>query len=626
MRRDGFALVPGFIDTGVLSEVVDKYEREVLPKKHSSDVRRETHGEPGGDGLPRVVHVSNLYELPELAHLAADPRLLELASACLGGGGVRPVINAELFDKPPQGNMSTHTPPHQDNFYFKAPEAGLAVWISLDEIETDSGAVQYVQGSHLRGLRFHEWDWGPAGFAKTILDFTDEDDELVRDVGLLKPGDVVVHHALTIHFAPSNLTSKRRRGLVVNYVSERVAGALNDDLYQPVLTFECCGPGCLRTSIRKHWPERASFAACTIKCALQGWCGVEGGIGSNIRIDNSAGELLVEISDHGALRQAILALVSSGHVIRDAKAVRALPPDCESAQAPPVMKAPQRSSKALVDRYSGVWMLRQSQAPPTLGLDMWLQAPSGAYVAMRIPNSLLKVRARGADECVPPLRLAETCFSGGLLSVHGEGHDILVRDCRTRFQPFDGTADVVRVSLCKESQNTLIEAPMVDLEGDGTRTWARVERTLEPSTIAVLELFGDEQGREGYWIVMGSWFGRVVGWRSEDILSNVVCKSLPYALEMCAEEWGIDPDKAVLEYEASLGRVESAGIFRIVHDIDPAREGKLLLDTRKQQLRRSADDSSLLHETWSDRQWKILDLPHDFAAFGKLKRGFEVPP
>merc|ERR1719183_545230 len=104
-------------------------------------------------------------------------------------------------------------------------------------MDTASGTVQYVQGSHLRGSRFHDYDWGPAGFAKTIMDFTDEDDELLREVGRLSPGDVVVHHGLTIHYAPTNMTSNRRRGLVVNYVAEHMSFTLADDLYVPALTF-----------------------------------------------------------------------------------------------------------------------------------------------------------------------------------------------------------------------------------------------------------------------------------------------------------------------------------------------------------------------------------------------------
>ena len=35
-------------------------------------------------------------------------------------------------------------------------------------MDDSSGTLRYVSGSHLAGLRMHEWDWGPAGFAKNI--------------------------------------------------------------------------------------------------------------------------------------------------------------------------------------------------------------------------------------------------------------------------------------------------------------------------------------------------------------------------------------------------------------------------------------------------------------------------
>ena len=63
-------------------------------------------------------------------------------------------------------------------------------------------------------------------------DYSDADDDLERSPGHLYPGDVVVHHGLTIHHASANLTAKRRRALTINYVAEHVAHSIVDDLYQ----------------------------------------------------------------------------------------------------------------------------------------------------------------------------------------------------------------------------------------------------------------------------------------------------------------------------------------------------------------------------------------------------------
>ncbi|CAE8598565.1 unnamed protein product, partial [Polarella glacialis] len=441
LKRDGFVVVRSCVDGAALGALVEEYESRIVPQKPTCDVRREEYGQLGEDGLPRVVHIANICEMPSLAHLAADRSLLELASACLGGVGVRPILNAELFDKPPDGNTTTQTSPHQDNFYFRAQEPGVALWITLDKMDNDSGTVRYVQGSHLRGLRFHDWEGG-SGFSKFITDFTDEDDDLSREVGHLDPGDVVVHHGLTIHYAPSSLTKDhRRRGLVVNYVAEHIAYTLADDLYKPALTFNVCEAGNLVAAVPKDWPERHSLAVASVMCALQVH-GVIDQVYRAVRIDSDAGKLFVELAAPCMLRQAIIALVSSGHLVLGARAVGSMPLQLGSFEVPTAQpQAPPRTTTgnnnnsdsdnnndskhnnknnnknknknngdsynnnnndshdskkgSLPDKHLGVWMLDPDAALPggrRRDLAVRLQTLSGIYVDVRIPSSMDEMR------------------------------------------------------------------------------------------------------------------------------------------------------------------------------------------------------------------------------------------
>jgi hypothetical protein len=135
-----------------------------------------------------------------------------------------------------------------------------------------------------------------------------------------------------------------------------------------------------------------------------------------------------------------------------------------------------------------------------------------------------------------------------------------------------------------------------------------------------MELLDDKQSRIGYWLVMGSWFGRVVGRRKDDVLSNIVCKSLSHVLGTYDEALEVDPEIAVHGYEASIGRVDGPGVFRVLHDLDPCWEGSLLLDDSKRQLRRAADDACVLVESWSGMRWRLRDASQSLAAFGSLKR------
>mmetsp|Transcript_1404 Transcript_1404/g.3132 ORF Transcript_1404/g.3132 Transcript_1404/m.3132 type:complete len:653 (+) Transcript_1404:38-1996(+) len=628
LQRDGFAVARGCVDGDALRELVDEYETTILPHKYSSDVRREKNGVPGKDGLARVVHVANVHELPKLANLAADRRLLGLASACLGGVGVRPIVNTELFDKPPLGNESTKTSPHQDNYYFQASEPGVALWIALDEVSSNSGTVRYVHGSHLRGLRFHDWDWGPCGgFAKMIDDYTDEDDELERDVGHLCVGDVVVHHGLTIHHASANWTESRRRGLVVNYVADHVACSLADDLYQPALNFHVNETGSFVAAVRAGWSERQVLAATSVECALAGWRGVEGGIQSIIKIDGNIGKLYVEIPDHHLRRQAVLALVESGHVFHGVGIVSSMPLRLESFEIPnPPMTF---SGTRLPEAYLGVWKLISkglSGTTETNELAVRLQTLSGVFVEICIPRSIIDASSVTVDSCRELLMLlASQRSSVGMLSVHGANLDTVVRHRCFGFDPFNGIADVGRVHWRGNGDKDWVETSMHRHRRDYEETWRRVDELFELDNVVVLELMADELGRLGVWVVMGTWFARVVGRRAGDTIKDVVCKSLTHAIKTYAEDWGMDPEAAVYGYEATLGRVEAPGVFRIMHDFDPVREGSLLLDGCCRQLRRDSDDDHVLVEPWSMQRWKIRELPQEFAPFGKLKREITRP-
>jgi len=137
----------------------------------------------------------------------------------------------QLLVKEPQ--TAEHTPLHQDLPYW--PLRGqqiISIWAGFDPVTEEAGAVQYIKGSHLWG-KFY----APATFGKTSnfadiyrkagLEEMPDPDKLISEGEMLHwdltPGDVVVHHPLTLHFAPGNLTATgRRRGLALRYIGEDV--------------------------------------------------------------------------------------------------------------------------------------------------------------------------------------------------------------------------------------------------------------------------------------------------------------------------------------------------------------------------------------------------------------------
>lgn len=126
-----------------------------------------------------------------------------------------------------------HTPLHQDLPYW--PIRGqqiISIWIGFDPVSEEAGAVQYIKGSHRWGKFYAPATFGSnSSFAQIYRDAGLEEmpdpAQLIRENEMLHwdlaPGDVVVHHPLTLHYSPGNLTATgRRRGLALRYIGEDV--------------------------------------------------------------------------------------------------------------------------------------------------------------------------------------------------------------------------------------------------------------------------------------------------------------------------------------------------------------------------------------------------------------------
>jgi phytanoyl-CoA hydroxylase len=127
--------------------------------------------------------------------------------------------NIQYFDKPP--GISQPTPAHQDGYYFKlAPCEALTMWLPLDEVNDENGCMRYVRGSHRRGMRPHGRT-KTLGFSQGIIGFPREDDLSDERPIFVRPGDVIVHHAMTIHWAEANRSDRSRRALGLTYYAAR---------------------------------------------------------------------------------------------------------------------------------------------------------------------------------------------------------------------------------------------------------------------------------------------------------------------------------------------------------------------------------------------------------------------
>lgn len=187
----------------------DRYEREIAPKLNQFEVTFE----------PDNKTVRNLWRMevhdPYFMQLSQSKKILDLAAAVVKG---KPVLaGVETFNKP--AKVGSGVPPHQDNAYFcQNPPDMFTLWIALDPATPENGPVNYVIGSHKNGVRPHTASGVKGNSFGLAEKIAPKPNELY--IGLLSPGDALIHHCQTIHFSAPNTSNQSRLGLLFVYRGE----------------------------------------------------------------------------------------------------------------------------------------------------------------------------------------------------------------------------------------------------------------------------------------------------------------------------------------------------------------------------------------------------------------------
>lgn len=203
--EDGFVAVPRFCDEGELQTIegtLARFIAEDVPGLPAEHVFYEDKAEAN-----TLKQIQRLHEhsgfFGEL--LAGKPK--GLAGELLGEAVVGK--NLQYFNKPPA--LGQATPPHQDGFYFMLkPCRALTMWMALDVVDEENGCVRYVRGSHRVGMRPHGRT-ETLGFSQGITDYGQAADSRNEVACPAQPGDLLAHHALTIHRADANISTTRSR-------------------------------------------------------------------------------------------------------------------------------------------------------------------------------------------------------------------------------------------------------------------------------------------------------------------------------------------------------------------------------------------------------------------------------
>ncbi len=174
-----------------------------------------------GADLP---HPLNMYKrtnahcvMPLAARLASDPRMLDVVEGILGPDLM--IWSAEFFIKEPH---TTHiVGMHQDLTYWGLGETSdqVTAWVALSPATIDSGCMDFVKGSHKNPILPHNDTFSENNLLsrgqEITVDVADSDKTHIE----LQPGQMSLHHGLTIHGSGPNVSADRRIGFAVRYLN-----------------------------------------------------------------------------------------------------------------------------------------------------------------------------------------------------------------------------------------------------------------------------------------------------------------------------------------------------------------------------------------------------------------------
>jgi ectoine hydroxylase-related dioxygenase (phytanoyl-CoA dioxygenase family) len=222
---DGVMVLRHVVSPEWLTRIAEAIDREI------AEPAPFVHGYAAADGQGRFHGNLRIWEHDEvLRDFCLNSPLPALAAQIMECDQIN-LLYDQLFVKEP--GTPNRTRWHNDQPYW--PIRGwqvLSFWFSPDPVTADSGAMEFIRGSHKWGRMFQ-----PERFGDTAAhddyernpDYVDMPDiEAARgDYDIvtwdLAPGDVYVFHALTVHGAGGNLRGDvRRRGYTVRYTGDDI--------------------------------------------------------------------------------------------------------------------------------------------------------------------------------------------------------------------------------------------------------------------------------------------------------------------------------------------------------------------------------------------------------------------
>jgi ectoine hydroxylase-related dioxygenase (phytanoyl-CoA dioxygenase family) len=213
-----------FRDNGyvVLDPIAGQEELETLRRIYDELFARRAGREQGAQfDLAGADEEDAEATLPQILGPARfAPELNDMEFKKMGASCARQLLGGEVEGgdhailKPPF--IGSDTPWHQDEAYWNPSliYSSLSIWMPLQDATVESGCMQFVPGSHRRGvLPHHPINNDPRVHGLEVDDFNQE----AVVACPIPAGAVTVHHCRTLHYAGPNLTAEPRRAYIQTF-------------------------------------------------------------------------------------------------------------------------------------------------------------------------------------------------------------------------------------------------------------------------------------------------------------------------------------------------------------------------------------------------------------------------
>lgn len=167
--------------------------------------------------------------LPMVTRIATDPAILDVIESLLGPDIM--IFSAEFFIKEPRTTQIVSM--HQDLTYWGlgAIDGLVTAWIPLSPATPESGCMDFVRGSHKNAILEHADTFDENNLLSRGQEVKVEVDPKDKTSIEIHPGQMSLHHGLTIHGSGPNRSNDRRIALVVRYIRPDMAQQVGDKDY-----------------------------------------------------------------------------------------------------------------------------------------------------------------------------------------------------------------------------------------------------------------------------------------------------------------------------------------------------------------------------------------------------------